>query len=147
MTPSALVFDHIRRSEGLRLTAYKPQGERCTAGRLTIGYGHLGARPGDRITAQRAEELLREDLQWVAAQVKSLGLRLTQGQFDALCDFVFNLGLAALQRSCLLRKIRAGAPREQIAAEFRRWVYSGTRRLAGLVARREWEIARFFADK
>ena len=48
----------IKKFEGLRLEAY-----RCSSGILTIGFGHTkGVKSGDKITEQRAEELLREDL-------------------------------------------------------------------------------------
>lgn len=137
LSPSLL--SALRRFEGLRLVAYKPSGERSTGGQLTIGYGHLGALPGQRITAERAEELLRADVAHVARQIDSLRLQLRPSQRDALISFAFNVGFSALSRSTLLRKIRQRASLEQVQAELRRWVYSGGRRLEGLVARREWE--------
>lgn len=129
----------VRQFEGLRLRAY-----RDTAGVLTIGYGHTtGVKATDRITERQADEYLSFDL-WVAGRyVNSLGVAKTQGQYDALTDFVFNLGWRSLRSSTLLRKIEAGAKTEDIQKEFRRWVYAGKKKLAGLVKRREWEAQRW----
>lgn len=125
----------IKKFEGCRLTAY-----RCPAGVPTIGYGHTKtARMGTHITEAKADELLRQDLREVERFVTALGLPLSQGMFDALADFVFNLGAAKLQSSTLLRKINAGASIPEVQAEFRRWVYAGGKVLPGLVARRNWE--------
>ena len=123
--------------EGLRTKAYK-----CAGGVWTIGYGHTaGVRPGQRCTRLQAEAWLREDLAVAANEVGKLGLELTQGQAEALVDFVFNLGIGALKGSTLLKKIRAGAGTDEIQAEFRRWVYAGGEVQKGLVKRREWEAA------
>lgn len=126
--------------EGLRTKAYK-----CPGGVWTIGYGHTeGVRPGQRCTRLQAEAWLREDLAVAAGEVEALGLELTQGQAEALTDFAFNLGIGALKGSTLLRKIRTGAGKDGIQAEFRRWVYAGGEVQKGLVKRREWEAERYF---
>lgn len=126
--------------EGLRAKAYK-----CPGGVWTIGYGHTeGVRPGQRCTPAQAKVWLRADLEAAAGEVGALGLELTQGQAEALTDFAFNLGIGALKGSTLLRKIRAGAGKDGIQAEFRRWVYAGGEVQKGLVKRREWEAKRYF---
>lgn len=126
--------------EGLRTLAYK-----CPGGVWTIGYGHTeGVKPGQRCTRRQAEAWLREDLAVAAGEVGALGLELTQGQAEALTDFAFNLGIGALKGSTLLRKIRAGAGKDGIQEEFRRWVYAGGEVQKGLVKRREWEAKRYF---
>ena len=123
--------------EGLRTKAYK-----CPGGVWTIGYGHTeGVRAGQRCTRLQAEAWLREDLAAAAGEVEALGLELTQGQAEALVDFVFNLGIGALEGSTLLKKIRAGADAAEIQSELRRWVYAGGEVQKGLVRRREWEAA------
>ena len=123
--------------EGLRTLAYK-----CPGGVWTIGYGHTeGVKPGQRCTRRQAEAWLREDLAVAAGEVEALGLDLAQGQAEALVDFVFNLGIGALEGSTLLKKIRAGADAAEIQSEFRRWVYAGGEVQKGLVRRREWEAA------
>ena len=74
----------------------------------------------------------------------ALGVARTQGQFDALVSFAFNLGIGRLVRSTLLQTIRQGGSRGAIRREFKRWVYAGGQRLRGLERRREWEANRFF---
>ena len=69
-------------------------------GTLTIGYGHTDAAkhplkivPGLRITEKQAVEILDVDMDECEADVRRLAkVKLTQGQFDALCSIVFNCG-------------------------------------------------------
>ena len=69
-----------------------------------------------------------------------MSITFTQGQFDALVDFCFNLGMVKFIGSTLYTKILVHAPDDEIAAQFRRWVYGGGKKLDGLVKRREWEV-------
>lgn len=139
MEASKILIEKVKEFEGLRLTAYKD-----SAGVWTIGHGHTrGVKAGQTITEKQADSLLRGDLLTAENYVNGLKLNLTQGQFDALTDFVFNLGAANLASSTLLAKIRAKAPTDEIQAQFRRWVYAGKTKLAGLVKRREWEAQRW----
>src|ERR1700728_4930363 len=76
--------------EGLRLTAYQD-----SVGVWTIGYGHTGTdvHRGLSVTQERATELLTQDVSSAVAHVNRLvTIELTQNQFDALVDFVFNAG-------------------------------------------------------
>lgn len=141
MEASDMLIRKLKEFEGLRLEAY-----RDARGVLTIGYGHTGVdvKPGDRITLFYAGQLLRDDLGATEAAVRRLHVARTQGQFDALVSFAFNLGIGRLQGSTLLKVIRAGGSRQAIRREFKRWVYAGDRRLRGLERRREWEAERFF---
>ena len=68
----------------------------------------------------------------------------TEGQFDALVSFVFNLGIDRLKTSTLLKVIREGGSKNAIKREFKRWVHAGGKQLKGLERRREWEAKRFF---
>jgi lysozyme len=74
---------------------------------------------------------------------------LTAAERAALVSFAFNVGLGALSRSTLLRRVNAG-DRAGAAGEFSRWVYgtaAGRKvRLGGLVRRRRAEAALFAAD-
>lgn len=135
MKPSPACFYLIRSSEGMRLKAYKDG-----AGVLTCGYGHTGpdVKPGMTITMARAEEWLQRDVSDAADAVNKYALPCTQGQFDALTDFVFNLGESAFARSTLLRKHQAGNY-TGAALEFPRWVYAGGNVEPGLVKRRAAE--------
>ncbi len=126
--------------EGLSLEAY----EDC-AGVPTIGYGHTkNVQMGDRISKYWAKELLKDDVREVEQQVLDLNVAQTQGQFDALVSFTFNLGIGRLKSSTLLKVIREGGSKSAIKKEFKRWVYAGGKRLRGLELRREWEAKRFF---
>ena len=141
MEASKILIDQIKAFEGLRLEAY-----RDAAGVLTIGYGHTGSdiREGDRISEYWADELLRNDLGAAEAAVRRLHVARTQGQFDALVSFVFNLGIGRLQGSTLLKVIREGGSHHRIRQEFKRWVYAGGKKLRGLERHRAWESKRFF---
>ena len=126
--------------EGLSLEAY----EDC-AGVPTIGYGHTkNVQMGDRISKYWAKELLKDDVREVEQQVLDLNVAQTQGQFDALVSFTFNLGIGRLKSSTLLKVIREGGSKNAIKKEFKRWVYAGGKKLRGLELRREWEAKRFF---
>ena len=63
---------------------------------------------------------------------------LTDGQFDALVSFSFNLGSGALQRSTLRRKVNR-EEHADVPPEFMRWVWAGGRTLKGLIRRRQAE--------
>jgi lysozyme len=132
-------IDLIKQFEGFSPTVYI-----CPADYPTIGYGHV-VKPHERerfargITAEQAESLLRQDVQTAErAVLRLITVPLTDGQFDALVSFTFNLGTGALQRSTLRRKVNRG-DHAAVPAEFRKWVWAGGRRLEGLVRRRETE--------
>lgn len=139
MKASRILIEKIKEFEGLRLRAYRDSG-----GKPTIGYGHtLGVRMGQRITELQAEEMLRQDL-WVAGRFANMIKEInTQGKYDAVVSFIFNLGVGNFKRSTLYKHIRHHAPDKLIQAEFRRWVHSGGKVLPGLVKRREWEARRW----
>jgi GH24 family phage-related lysozyme (muramidase) len=80
----------IKSFEGLYLTAY-----RCPAGVPTIGWGHTkGVKMGMNITKEQAEQYLRADLATCEKKVEEWNptYRWTQGEFDAIVSFLFNLG-------------------------------------------------------
>lgn len=130
----------IREFEGCKLTAYY-----CPAGVLTIGMGSTtDVHPGQRITLPQAIQRLQDDLQSAENCVNhSLpGVHLTQGEFDALVSFVFNLGPAAFRGSTLYKLLLAGEM-DAAAEEFPKWKHAGGKVLPGLVARRAAERALF----
>lgn len=130
----------IQSHEGCRLKAY-----RDSVGVLTIGYGHTGADVDEDTTwtQQEADAALLADVGRFEACVNSLFVPvLTQGQFDALVSFSFNLGCKALRDSTLRRKLSEGDI-EGAAAEFARWNKAGGHVLAGLTSRRADEAALF----
>lgn len=139
---SELLIQKLKEFEGLRLVAYKPtKAERW----YTIGYGHSAGdvRAGMRITEEKAEELLRRDLFFVERFINGIPKVRTQGQFDALVSFTYNVGVGNLKRSTLLKKIMHDAPTAEIQREFMKWVYSWGKKLDGLVTRRGWEAERY----
>ena len=146
MKSSDLLIRKIKEFEGLSLKAYKPvKTERY----YTIGYGHYGSdvKANQVITEKQAENLLKKDLEKFEAYVNKLDVCVKQFQFDALVDFSFNLGTAALGRSTLLKHIRAKKPEQYIRGEFAKWVNSGGVPLRGLKIRRQWEADRFFGKE
>ena len=143
MKSSELLLNKIIEFEGCKLTAYK-----CPAGVWTIGVGHTkGVKQGQTITEAQAMSLLKGDLLPCENYVNNLGVCKTQGQFDSLVSFSFNLGTAALGRSTLLKYIRQGKAEQYIRSEFAKWVKSGGKTLAGLVKRRAWEADRYFGKQ
>lgn len=139
---SGTLISKLKAFEGLRLVAYKPtKAERW----WTIGYGHSAddVRAGMRITEEKAEELLKRDLFFVEKFINGIPKIKTQGQFDALVSFTYNVGVGKLKRSTLLKKIMHDAPTSEIQREFMKWVYSGGKKLDGLVKRRRWESQRW----
>ena len=138
MVTSQKGLDLIKKYEGLRLKAYK-----CPAGVWTIGYGHTrGVKEGMTITNEIAEKLLKEDVAPVERDLNAMGLRLRQGQFDALVGFVFNLGIGNFNSSTLKKKILAIMELEkEAAAEFKKWNKAGGKELDGLTKRRAEEAA------
>ena len=117
MTVSEELIKMVKHFEGCRLASYQDQG-----GVWTIGYGHTaGVKEGDTCTQEQAEKWLREDLDLAAKEMLMfVKTDLSQGQFDALTDFAFNLGAASLQRSTLLFRVNAGNF-GGAASEFPRW--------------------------
>ena len=139
MEASDLLIKKITEFEGFSNTAY-----RCPAGKWTCGIGHTsGVTATTTCLKSEAEQWLKEDLAPVEAYVNTIEQVRTQGQYDALVDFAYNLGIGNLKSSTLLRKIKAGASTEDIQEQFRRWVYVGGKVLKGLVKRREWEAQRW----
>jgi len=143
MTISDAGKQFIQSQEGYRNTPYQD-----VAGNWTVGIGHE-IQPGDGIALNQAidgatiQNLFAGDLNDAANIVQQyVNVPLTQGQFDALVDFVFNLGRARLAGSTLLRLLNAGNY-SAAAAEFNKWVYAGNNRVAALVSRRAGETQMF----
>ena len=137
---------HLTESfEGLRLTAYPDPG---TGGApWTIGYGHTGpdVHPGLTITQEQAEELLMQDTQKAAAAVNAkVTGDITQEEFDALVDFVFNVGAGNFAASTLLKKVNSGDI-HGAAAEFEKWDMAAGKHMAGLLRRRHAESEEFLS--
>lgn len=95
--------------EGCKLTAYQ-----YSVGIWTIGYGWtqpVDAKPirsGMTIKQETAERLLNIGLVSHESDfLRLVKVGLTQGQFDALVSFTYNLAARSLSTSTLLRKLNA----------------------------------------
>lgn len=136
-------FALTKKFEGLRLTAYQDQ-----VGVWTIGYGHTGreVHGGLSITEDHADVLLESDIASAVVCVnRAVTAEISQCQFDALVDFVFNLGCARLLGSTLLRYVNAGEF-DLAAAQFPLWDHAGGVVVAGLLARRNAEMSLFLGS-
>jgi lysozyme len=163
LKPSAAELQAIKHAElpggELKAQYLKPYAD--PLGLCTIGWGHLLQKSGctgdetaeidgetvtlkNGITQAQAQSLFDTD---VAAKVQliddTVKVPLTQNQFDALLDFVFNGNPVQYKGSSLLKDINC-QNYDDVPAQFRRWVYGHTPdgqsvQLQGLVQRRELE--------
>lgn len=132
----------IKKYEGLSLTPYL-----CPAGYATIGYGHriLNDEKFISISEEKAEKLLLEDLRSFENVILRLAdYPLSDGQFDALVSFCYNLGEKTIQNSTLINKVNK-KDYHGASLEFARWVYAGGVKLPGLVKRRHEESLLFLS--
>lgn len=137
----------IKHHEGVRYRPYK-----CPAGLWTIGVGHLigdgKTLPPEwnrTLSKDEVDQILAADLRRFERGVLRLCPgNLTQGQFDALVSFSFNLGLGGLQRSsvrmCTNRDDKEGAVRGLM-----KYTKAGGKELPGLVKRRKDEASLYMS--
>lgn len=148
MTPSERCYSLIKQFEGCRLKAYLD-----SAGVPTIGYGTImypsgkKVQLGDTCTQAEAELYLKYEVILKAKSVNAFtsNVVLNQNQFDALVSFAYNLGVGALQKSTLLKKLRVKPNDPTLEAEFLKWVMAGGKKLNGLVKRRQMEADLYFS--
>ena len=129
-----------------------------SASYCTIGYGHLvdgriSCKEADALrladfvhglTRTRGETLLISDMATAQYTVmKVVVVPITDGQFAALSDFVFNIGSMNFRASTLLKVINAHQ-QDHVAEQLRLWVLAKGIPQPGLVKRREAEIGLFF---
>ncbi|HRD89596.1 MAG TPA: glycoside hydrolase family protein [Accumulibacter sp.] len=144
--------------KGIRLTklseGFVPRLYNDAARYCSIAYGHLikkapcdGSEPAvfrRGVTEPQGEALLVEDMRRAQRAVMSLVKTvLSDGQYAALCDFTYNVGVGNLQRSTLLKVVNADE-HHRVPAQLRRWTKAGGREFRGLKIRREREIALYF---
>ena len=141
-------------SEQCRLTAYddkrpdyalKP-GD-AILGTLSIGYGHTGpdVYVGQTCTQAEADNWRVNDLETAEAAVRAAtpaSVTLTDNEFGALSDFVYNVGTGNFQGSTI-RKLLLRGKVTAIVAEFGKWVFAKGVREPGLVRRRAQEAHLF----
>jgi lysozyme len=157
VSPAALKT--IKHHEGVRVKPY-----RCPALLWTVGVGHvidpnhikvpfeerrsLPIPDGwDKVlTMDEVDAILAQDLNRFERGVARLcpAAVNSQGIFDALVSFSFNVGLGNLQRSGLRMKINRGEFQDA-AEEFMKWTKAAGRVLPGLVKRRKDECAMYLS--
>jgi len=156
MRVSQKCIDQIKKDEGVRNRPYQ-----CPALLWTVGVGHVidpnhakvpmadrKALPipagWDRVlSADEIDDILRTDLaRFEAGVLRLIKVPLTQGQFDALVSFSFNVGLGNLQNSTLRMKVNR-SEFEAAAEQFLVWTKAGGKVLPGLVKRRTHEKEMF----
>lgn len=137
----------IKKYEGFRSKPYM-----CPAGVPTIGYGATYYPNKERVrmtdpevSEAQAVDMLKSMLKNYEAGVNRYVQRtLSQNQFDALVSFAYNLGVGALQKSTLLKKVNINPCDSAIKGEFNKWVRANGRVLSGLVKRRKEEAELYF---
>jgi lysozyme len=136
-------LEHVKRWEGLKLTAYPDPGSR-NGEPWTIGYGHtsdghMKVYRGLTITPAQAEAALEYDLNETAAAVEELvKVDLSDNQFGALVSFAFNVGVNAFRKSTLLKRLNKGEY-EAVPGEMARWNKNDGKVMKGLINRRAAE--------
>ena len=158
MNVSDKAIKMIQHHEGVRLNPYQ-----CPARLWTVGVGHVMfpeqgklkieqrdafTPPADAMRKYTMEEvngILRRDLDRFERGVeKFCPVALTQGMFDGLVSFSFNVGLGTLQRSTLRQKLLRG-DKEGAAEELLKYCMAGGKILKGLQNRRIDERAVFLS--
>ena len=157
VSPAALKM--VKHHEGVRVKPY-----RCPALLWTVGVGHvidpnhikvpfeerrnLPVPNGwDRVLSMdEVDSILSQDLGRFERGVARLcpASANSQGIFDALVSFSFNVGLGNLQRSGLRMKTNRGEFQDA-AEEFMKWTKAAGRVLPGLVKRRHDERAMYLS--
>ena len=156
VSPKAIAM--IQHHEGIR---YKPY--RCPARLYTVGVGHvmypeqgklkIEARDGfplrpedNRVwTKDEVDGLLKFDLaRFERGVAQFCPVPLTQGMFDGLVSFSFNVGLGTLQRSTLRQKLLRG-DKTGAGEELLKYCMAGGKILRGLQNRRIDERSLFLS--
>lgn len=144
MTPSKACIDLIRRSEGCVLRAYPDP--KSGGDPWTIGYGAtgVGIKQGVTWTQEQAETRLASDVASFGQSVLTAldGAPTSQGEFDALVSFAYNLGMRKATGSTLWRMHMAG-DHAGAAGQFGLWINKGTSVERGLRIRRAAESAMY----
>jgi len=152
-------IEGIKKDEGVRTKPY-----RCPALLWTVGVGHvidqnhIRVKFDDRknlpipdgwdrvLSMAEVDAILAQDLATFERGVLRLcPSGLTQGRFDALVSFSFNVGLGNLQRSTIRMKHNRG-DFEGAAESFMAWTKAGGKEMPGLVKRRKHERALYESE-
>lgn len=108
------------------LNAYLDAGGIPTIGIGTTFYPDgTKVKMGDKGTVDQVYTWFKHEVSKMEQKVESITRDdITQGMFDALVDFAYNLGPGALQSSTLLKVVNATPTNyNAVTAEFIKWVY------------------------
>jgi len=152
-------IEGIKKDEGVRTKPY-----RCPALIWSVAVGHVIDQSHIRVpfnerkniplppewdrvlSMAEVDAILAADLATFERGVLRLcPSGLTQGRFDALVSFSFNVGLGNLQRSTIRMKHNRG-DFEGAAESFMAWTKAGGKELPGLVKRRKHERALYESE-
>lgn len=154
MKASENIIEYIKGKEGLRLEAYKLEGE----DNWTIGYGHSGpdVKQGDKITEAEANKLFSDDLKKfekaVNGYIDKYGLSFNQSKFDAIVSLTYNCGtnwvdnnwrIARYLKNNFKDSNGKAIPDQEIADAFGVICSGGTGIMTGLIKRRIDEAKMF----
>lgn len=158
MNISQRCIEDIKHHEGVRQKPYRDSVYLWTVGVGHLMYDSQAKLPVDQRMAvqllpqdnrnfsmEEVNAILRSDLARFERGVSTFcPVPLTQGNFDGLVSFAFNVGLGTLQRSTLRQKVLRGDI-QGAADEFLKYNKAGGKVLKGLVTRRNDERALFLS--
>jgi len=143
MKASDKAINLITEFEGFSSTPYMDENDG-----MTIGYGHL-IKKGESFTAitrMQGRAILKQDVAIAENAIAELVTGpLTQGMYDALVSFVFNIGRGQFKHSTMRERLNAG-DRLSAFQEFDRWIIDDGKKLLGLARRRAGEGVVFLSD-
>lgn len=137
----------LKSLEGFSEVPYK-----CSAGVMTIGYGHSEYMDNlplntKSITEEEATVLLKKDVSKFEDIVTgAVRVPLTDNQLASLTFFVFNIGGSAFKRSTLLKKLNKG-DYNAVPSELLRWTKVNGKQSVGLSIRRHKEIELWHSEQ
>ena len=156
VSPKAIAL--IKHHEGVRQKPYRCPALLWTRGVGNVIYPEQARLPLDKrmdfllkdednqiLTMEEVDAILRKDLaRFEKAVATYCTVPLTQGMFDALVSFTFNVGAGTLQRSTLRAKLNRG-DKQGAANELLKYCLAGSKILKGLQNRRIDEKALFLS--
>lgn len=136
-------IDILKRFEGCRFKAYQD-----IVGVWTIGYGFTeGVKEGDVMTLAEANaRLIAELKKYEDAVSAALTRYYFQNQFDAIVILAWNIGIAGMQKSTVVKAHNRGDS-QAAARAFGLWNKAGGKEIAGLTRRRAAESALYLTPE
>lgn len=137
MNTSTAGIDLLKDFEGRRLKAYQ-----CSAGVWTICDGITsGVKQGDVATDSECDKRLAAEIKkYEQAVWDATGGDVTQNEFDALVCLAWNIGIAGMRKSTVIKCHNRG-DKAAAARAFGLWNKTGGKVVKGLVRRRAREAA------